>query len=103
MLVGPGTAGSGQVWQSAEAGEDLGEQVIAGWQPKCESAGVADQAGGDGEQSPQGGDHGLAATDTVPDQLSVVVGGGEVVQPVGARKRRTLPLTWSFAGLTGAA
>ena len=42
---------------------------------------MADQAGGDGDQpSPQCGDHGLSAADTVPDELSVVAGGGgEVV------------------------
>jgi hypothetical protein len=46
VLVG---ARSVRVWQSGEAGEDLGEQVIAGWQPKGEAARVADQASRDGE------------------------------------------------------
>ena len=31
VLVGPGSAWSGQVGQGAQAGEDLGEQVIVGW------------------------------------------------------------------------
>ena len=28
---GRGSAWSGRVWEGAETGEDLGEQVIAGW------------------------------------------------------------------------
>src|SRR3954463_2975313 len=88
VLVGAGAAWSGQVGQGAEAGEDLGEQICAGWEAQGEAAGVADQAGGDGDQPPpQGGDHGLATADTVPDQppvwLLVIGGGGEVVQPSG--------------------
>src|SRR3954454_11430271 len=84
VLVGAGAAWSGQVGQGAEAGEDLGEQVLARWEAQGETAGVAKQAGGDGDQPPlQGGDHGLAATDAVPDQppvwLLVIGGGGEVV------------------------
>src|SRR4249919_538537 len=72
-----GVAGSGWVGEGAETSEDLGEQVLAGWQAQGVAARVADQAGGDGEQPPpQGGDHGLAAADAVSDQLSVVVGGG---------------------------
>src|SRR5919107_2787818 len=71
----------GRCGEGAEAGEDLGEQVIAGWQPQGEPAGVADQAGGDGDQpSAQGGDHGLSAADAVPDQPPVAGAGGEVVQ-----------------------
>src|SRR3954447_17524996 len=95
VLVGAGSAWSGRVRQGAEAGEDLREQVVAGWEAQGAAAGVADQAGGDGKQSPpQGGDHGLAAADTVPDQPPVqlpgrltiwllLAGGGEVVQPAG--------------------
>ena len=30
MLVGPGSAWSGRVREGAEAGEDLGEQAVAG-------------------------------------------------------------------------
>jgi hypothetical protein len=86
-LFGP--AGSGGFRQGAEAGEDLGEQVVAGW-AQGELAGVADQAGGHGEQPPpQRGDHGLAAADTVPDQPPVASGGGEVcshpVRPAASR------------------
>jgi hypothetical protein len=42
--------------QDADAGEDLGEKVVAGWQAQGERAGVADQPGGDADQPvPQGG------------------------------------------------
>ena len=72
VLVGPGSAWSGRVGQGVAAGEDLGEQVIAGWEAQGEPAGVTDQAGGDGEQPPpQGGDHVLAAADSVPDLPAV--------------------------------
>jgi hypothetical protein len=92
MLVGPGSAWSGRVREGAEASEDLGEQAVAGWQAQSQAAGVTDQAGGDRDQPPpQGGDHGLAAADTVPDQPSVVAGSGEVVQPpaAGGGEQRT--------------
>ena len=63
---GPGVAWSGRVWEGAETGEDLGEQVVTGWQAQGKAASVADQASGDGQQPPpQGGDHGLAATDAM--------------------------------------
>jgi len=92
VLVGPGSAWSGRVREGAETGEDLGEQVVAGWEAQGEAAGVTDQAGGDGDQpSSQGGDHGLAAADTVPEQPSVAAGGGEVVPPpaAGGGEQRT--------------
>src|SRR4051795_10000369 len=75
---GPGWAWSGRVREGAEAGEDLGEQVVARWEAQGEAAGVADQASGDGDQPPpQGGDHGVTAADSVPDQSLVAGGGGE--------------------------
>jgi hypothetical protein len=59
-------------------GEDLGEQVVAGWQAQGEATGVSDQAGGDGEQpAPQSRDHGLAAADAMADEPSAV-GGRQV-------------------------
>ena len=46
---------------------------------------MTDQPGGDADQPvPQGGDHGLAVADTVPEQAAVGGGGGgELVQPAG--------------------
>src|SRR4051812_32703716 len=36
---------SGRVWEGAETGEDLGEQVVTGWEAQGQAAGVADQTG----------------------------------------------------------
>ncbi|MGH3976388.1 MAG: hypothetical protein ACRDS9_24180 [Pseudonocardiaceae bacterium] len=44
-------AWSGRVGQGAEASEDLGEEVVAGWEAQDELAGVADQPAGDAQQA----------------------------------------------------
>ena len=41
-----GSYGSGQGWWGSEPGEDLGELVVAGWQPERQCPGVADELGG---------------------------------------------------------
>jgi len=86
-----GVAGSGSLgglwpWsggggQGADAGEDLVEQVVFGWQAQDERAGVADKSGWDTDQPvSQGGDHGVAAADAMPGQLTAGPGGrGELV------------------------
>jgi hypothetical protein len=53
--------------------------------PQGEGVGVADQAGGNGDQSPaQGGDHGLTVPDAVPGQGVVGQhGAGELMEPAG--------------------
>ena len=52
VLVGPGwPVGSGRGGQLADAREDLGEQVVAGWQAQDERAGVADQPGRDAAEA----------------------------------------------------
>ncbi len=62
-------AGGGQ---GADRGEDVREQVRAGGQAHDQLPAVVDQAGGGEDERPaQGGDHRLAAADTVPfSQLS---------------------------------
>ena len=67
------------------AGEDLGEQVLAGREPQDQGSGVVHQPSGDGDQpSAEGGDHGLAAADAVAVQDHLAAGGGgELMQPGG--------------------
>ena len=70
-------AWSGRRGQGADAGEDLVEQLVSGWWAQGERAGVTDQPGRYPDQPvPQGGDHGLAVADTVPDQAAVRAGAG---------------------------
>ena len=72
---GPGW--SGRRGEGPEAGEDLGEQVVAGREPQGELPGVADQPAGDGDQPPpQGLDHCLAAAGAVTGQDGLAAGGG---------------------------
>src|SRR6266511_3120452 len=85
-VSGAGGAGwSGGGGKSPYAGEDLGEEQVAGWWSQGEGVGVADQAGRDTDQSPaQGGDHGLAVADAVPGQGVIGQdGAGELVEPAG--------------------
>ena len=87
----PGCRGEGP-----EAGEDLGEQAVAGREVQGQPAGVADQPAGDADRHPaQGGDHGFVAADTVTGQDGLAAGsGGELVQPrghVGGEQRASHP------------
>ena len=69
--------GSGRHGQGADAREDFVEQRVTGRQAQGERAGVADQPSRDADQPvPQGGDHGLAVADPVPEQRPVGCGGG---------------------------
>src|SRR6478736_9127388 len=85
MGFGAESAWSGRRGQGTDAGKDLGEQPVPGWRAQGERAGVTDQSGGDTDQPvPQGGDHGLAIADAVPEQPAVGCGGaGELMQPAG--------------------
>jgi hypothetical protein len=76
---------SGHCGEGAQAGEDLGEQAVAGREPQDERPGVAYQPCGDGDETAaEGGDHGFAAAGAVPFQdLLAAGGGGELVQPGG--------------------
>jgi hypothetical protein len=84
---------SGRGGQGADAGEDFVDQVVSGRRAEDERAGVVDHPGGDADQSvPQGGDHGLAAVDAVPEQSPAESGGGgELVQPTGDAGREQRP------------
>src|SRR5256885_1039340 len=85
--VGPGWPGwLGQCGEFPEAGEDFGEQVVAGrwsqdWLPCLEN-----EAGGDADQPvPQSGDHGFAVAGAPPGELAGggIFGGGELMEPGG--------------------
>src|SRR6187549_648578 len=77
-------AWSGRCGQGADAGQDLVEQVMAGWEAQGERAAVTDQPGRYPDQPvPQGGDHGLAAADAMAEQQGARAGRGELVQPAG--------------------
>src|SRR6266540_3680572 len=85
-VLGPrGPGGLGRGGQGADAGEDLGQERVAGGWSQGESSAVPNQAGGDADQSPaQGGDHGLAVADAVSGQGVVGQdGAGELVEPAG--------------------
>src|SRR5512133_788419 len=90
--VGAVMAWSGRRGQGADAGEDLVEQVVSRWEAQGELAAVTDQPGRYPDQSvSQGGDHGLAAADTVAEQPGARAGRSELVQPAGdaGREQRT--------------
>ena len=77
VVRGLGGRWSGPCREGADAGQDLGEQGLAGWQAQDQRTRVVNEAGGDADQPvPQGRDHGLAVPDTVPDQAAVGGGGG---------------------------
>jgi hypothetical protein len=77
--VSPRVAGSDGRWgwgglvrtggQGAQAGENHGEEMVAGWQAQDELAGVVDQPARDAQQAvSQGGDHGFAVADAQAGQ-----------------------------------
>ena len=85
-----------------EAGENLGEQAVAGREPQGQLPGVADQPAGDGDElPPQGGDHGFAAADPVTGEDGLPGSdGGELVQPRGdARGEQRAPHPGGIRGV----
>ena len=109
VVFGPGEAlvrSGGSGGQRAEAGEDLGEQMVPVRQAQHERAGVVYEASGDADHPVlQGFDHRFAACDAQPDQrgrslgrglvglgggvlaggvgVQIAAGGGELMQPSG--------------------
>ena len=89
---GRGRAGrwSGCGGEGTEAGEDLGEQVVAGRQPQGQLPGVAYQPGGDGDEpAAEGFDHGFAAADAVTGQDGLAAGSGGELGPPSASTSST--------------
>jgi hypothetical protein len=63
---------SGRCRKGGDTGQDLGEQGLAWWQAQDQRSSLVNEAGGDADQAvPQGGDHGLAVADIVPEQATV--------------------------------